>query len=180
VFIAVAVVFVGLPLLSILLLLPFFGERAVGLVLIVYFHLLVAPVIDRVELNNTIDWQSVIERQSNDFCAVTVYALREDAQPTPFAQSPEDKDWQPRVGGLEEDQPRGDEGWSHTPVTDHVASLISDDMTYSCEASAATVAMVETVMTTPGSWYAFHSRGVHKHYLYSASKGIAVVFTNDF
>lgn len=170
-----------LPLAVAALLSPFFGKAPLALVAITYIylaHLVAWPFGVASEFGEQVGYNTTIERSRITECYYIAVTLEPDAQAQPFAQSAEEKNWQPRVGGPPEVQPKGNDRWLETPMSEREVTRLVRQME-NCGLSAATVNKSKNALRQPGSWLAYSTREMDKVLLYSQPLDLVLVYSNE-
>ncbi|MEO1110660.1 MAG: hypothetical protein AAFX90_22385 [Pseudomonadota bacterium] len=169
----------SLPIFLASILTPVWGRAPFAILTILYANLFAWPFEVASEFDNQVSYSSTIERSSVfGSCDHMAVALETDAQSKPFSQLPGDKDWQPKVDGSPERQPKGREAWHRTPLEEKWAMQLAREMR-GCGFSADVAERALQAMHQPGSWVAYSTRGMDKVFLYSRSHDFALVFSNE-
>jgi len=169
----------SLPIFLASILTPIWGRVPFAILTILYTHLFAWPFEVASEFDNQVSYRSTIERSSVfGSCDHMAVALEADAQSKPFSQSPGDKDWQPKVDGSPEMQPKGHGAWHRTPLEEKRAIQLAWEMR-ECGFSADVAERALQAMQQSGSWVAYSTRGIDKVFLYSRSLDFALVYSNE-
>jgi hypothetical protein len=165
-----------MPIALALMLMPFLGPKAIGVVLIVIVHGLAWPFTVAHELGDKVSYSGTLDRSSLFGCDFIAVSLAPHVQPQPFARFPKDKDWQPRVSGSPGDQPVGQTAWIATPIAEDTVQTHIREME-ECGISAEVITAAGTAMAQAGSWVAYSTRGMNEVLLYSQPLQLALVFS---
>lgn len=157
----------------------FWGRVPLGILTILYTHVFAWPFEVAKEFDGQVSYRSTLESSSVfGACHHMAVALEPDAQFQPFSRAPGDKDWQPKIDGSAQMQPKRREAWRRTPLAEKWALHHAGEMR-ECGFSADVVEKALQAMQQPGSWVAYSTRGMDKVFLYSRSLGFALVYSNE-
>ena len=167
-----------MPMALALMLVPFLGPKAIGVVLIVIVHGLSWPFTVANDLGGKVSYSGALDRSSLFGCDFIAVSLAPHVQPQPFARFPQDKDWQPQVSGSPGGQPVAQTAWVATPIAEEIVQKHIREME-ECGISAQVITAAGTAMAQSGSWVAYSTRGMNEVLLYSQPLQLALVFSNE-